>query len=496
MEKLHGEIKNDFLDLLPEIVFEINRELEIVYLNSSCANVLGKEKKHILNKKINVDNYFSQTEVEKILDSIEKNFSGIKTSGNHYKIIDNNNIERIFSIHNNHIKKNGEIIALRCIAIDITEKEKLNKQVISQKEHYEHIFYKTPIAYQSLDENGNFLNVNPTWEKITGYNKSEIIGKNFKTILINDFAQKSEKAFKIFQEKGEINNIHVRLVRKDKKIIDVSYNGKIEKLSNGSFKTHCVFNDITSQKKAEQKLIDSEIKLRELNATKDKFFSIIAHDLKNPFNDIIGFTQLLALNINKYDNNKIEKFADIIHQSSKLAYSLLENLLDWSRTQTGTLQFRPEKLLLNHIINENIELLTSTAKNKGIKIYSELDSDIYVLADKNMLKTIIRNLISNAIKYTNIGGFINIKNYIDKKFVEVSITDNGIGISSDNINKLFRIDEGFSTTGTENEKGTGLGLILCKEFVERNGGKIWVKSEEEKGSTFTFTLPLPEPEYI
>lgn len=496
MKNLLNETKTDFLDLFPEIIFEIDRELKITYLNSSCARALGEEKQALINKKINLENFFDKKEAAKITNSLKKNFAGIQTSGNHYRLIDRNNQEKIYSIHNHHIVKDGEVIALRCIAVDITEKEKRNKKIITQEEHYRHIFYNSPIAYQSLDEKGNFLDVNPTWEKTTNYKKSEIIGKNFKTILTDEFAHKFEKAFKIFKEKGEINNIQFNILTKDQRIIYISYNGKIEKLPNGSFRTHCVFNDITLQKKAEQTLIDSEIKLRELNATKDKFFSIIAHDLKNPFNDIIGFTQLLALNINKYDKNKIEKFADIIHQSSKLAYNLLENLLDWSRAQTGTLKYQPETILLNRIINENIDLLGSMAKNKGIKIFSEIESNIFVIADKNMVHTIVRNLLSNAIKYTNIGGHINITNYSNKKYSEISIVDNGIGISEVNIDKMFRIDESFSTSGTEKEKGTGLGLILCKEFVEKNGGKIWVKSEEGKGSTFTFSLPLPEPEFI
>ncbi len=209
----------------------------------------------------------------------------------------------------------------------------------------------------------------------------------------------------------------------------------------------------------------------------------------------MGFTQLLAMNIDKYDKPKIGQFANIIHHSSKLAYNLLENLLDWSRSQTGTLKFKPEKFNVNHIIEENIELLESTAHNKNIQIYSEFDTEINAFADKNMARTIIRNLISNAIKYTKQGGYININSHSNKNFCEISISDNGIGISEKNISKIFKIDESFSTTGTEREKGTGLGLILCKEFVEKNRGKLWVKSEPDKGSTFTFTLPLPEPEY-
>ena len=139
---------------------------------------------------------------------------------------------------------------------------------------------------------------------------------------------------------------------------------------------------------------------------------------------------------------------------------------------------------------------TRIKKNKNIGIYSELNKDIFVYADKNMVQTIIRNLISNAIKYTNLGGYIRIKSYCNNKTCEISISDNGIGISQNNIEKIFRIDESYSTSGTEKEKGTGLGLILCKEFVEKNKGQIWVNSKEGEGSTFSFSLPIPEPEFI
>ena len=487
----------EFSDLLPEIVFEVDKTLRIKYLNDACAEVLGKPKNELLNTRMPIEGFFSPSDLDKIKHSIRENFSGHLVSGNHYTIADHKGNERIFSVHNNHIKKDGEVIALRCIAIDITSKEKNHKEVSSQAEHYHHIFMNSPIAYQALDKDGNFLDVNPMWEKTTGYSRNEIIGKNFKTIVADADLEKQQKNFQQFKKTGEINDVQLNIKTKRNRTIIVNYNGKIERNKNGDFiKTHCVFSDITLQKKAEQTLIDSEIKLRDLNATKDKFFSIIAHDLKNPFNDIMGFTQLLSLNMHKYDKFKIEKFIEIIHHSSKLAYNLLENLLDWSRSQTGTLEFRPEKFILNEIIDENIELLLSTAQNKNISIYSEVAPHIFVYADKNMVRTIIRNLISNAIKYTRLDGFIRITNYYDKNSCEISVVDNGIGIPPKNIDKIFRIDESFSTSGTENEKGTGLGLILCKEFVEKNGGKIWVESSENEGSTFSFTLPVPEPDFI
>ncbi len=228
--------------------------------------------------------------------------------------------------------------------------------------------------------------------------------------------------------------------------------------------------------------------LKELNATKDKFFSIIAHDLKNPFNTLMGFAELLSTNINSYGKNKIEDFINIILQTSRNTYLLLENLLEWARSQTGGLEITPARIDISDLIDENIDLVCNNASGKKLKIINNVSKDARVYADPNMVHTIIRNLLSNAIKYTNPGGKIEISSKIQNSYLEITVSDSGIGIKPENLNKLFRIDENFSTKGTADETGTGLGLILCKEFVEKNEGEIWVKSIYGQGSDFTIKL--------
>ncbi|MBT3208168.1 MAG: tetratricopeptide repeat-containing sensor histidine kinase [Bacteroidetes bacterium] len=230
------------------------------------------------------------------------------------------------------------------------------------------------------------------------------------------------------------------------------------------------------------------LKYIELNATKDKFFSIIAHDLKSPFNSIIGFSELLATEIDQYDMDELKRMATFIHQSSRETYNLLSNLLEWSRTQTDNIAYRPKNFEINKILEDVLLLLSQNATEKEINIISKIYKPISVFADKNMIETVLRNLLSNAIKFTNIKGQIEIQIYEMNDFVEVQITDNGIGIKASNIDRLFRIDESFSTRGTKKEEGTGLGLIICKEFIEKNEGKIWVKSVEGEGSTFYFMI--------
>ena len=251
----------------------------------------------------------------------------------------------------------------------------------------------------------------------------------------------------------------------------------------------CTFINITDRKKAEQSLRESEMQLRELNATKDKFFSIIAHDLKSPFNAIVGFSELMVEQIREKDYDGLEEYAGYIHTSSLRAMSLLSNLLEWSRTQIGRMNYNPEPIELQAIITEVIELLTDPAKQKDIAISSSIPDNLIVFADKTMISTVLRNLVSNAIKFTNSGGQVNISALQVDDELLVSISDNGVGIKKEAIPNLFMIAESKSTSGTNKETGTGLGLILCKEFVVKHGGRIWTESEEGVGSTFKFTLP-------
>ena len=248
--------------------------------------------------------------------------------------------------------------------------------------------------------------------------------------------------------------------------------------------------DITEQKTAELKLKENEEKLKVANATKDKFFSIIAHDLRSPLNNILGFSELLIERIQTTDIEEAKKFATIINTSTKNNLHLLDNLLTWGKTQMERVEFKPENLKLIPIVEKVFSVVSSTASLKNIKLISSVSDDIVVNADQNMLRTILRNLIQNAIKFTNSGGNIDISAVSQQDHFEISVTDNGVGISDENKEKLFGADVNFTMRGTKNEGGSGLGLILCKEFVEKHGGKIWVESELGKGSVFKFTLPL------
>jgi len=235
-------------------------------------------------------------------------------------------------------------------------------------------------------------------------------------------------------------------------------------------------------------LAEKNKNLETLNATKDKFFSIVAHDLKNPFTSILGFSEILVARYDKYDEEKRIHLIKIINQSAEIVFKLLENLLEWSRSQTGSLKFQPEEVNIAELVNYNASLLKNLLDEKNLKLNVSVGKDQKVYADKNMLNTVIRNLLTNAVKFTE-NGIISFKSVEYDGEIKIEIHDTGLGMDKDKLLNLFKIGGSKSSEGTRGETGTGLGLILCKEFVEKNGGTIGVESEPGKGSCFYFTVP-------
>jgi signal transduction histidine kinase len=230
--------------------------------------------------------------------------------------------------------------------------------------------------------------------------------------------------------------------------------------------------------------------LQQLNSTKDKFFSIIAHDLRSPFQSLMGISDMLLEELTENNNEEQRFYVKTIHDSSHQLYSLVENLLSWSRTQRDKMTFEPVEINISDVIENILILLKPNFTQKNISLEKQLIPEIKVYADRNMIELVIRNLITNALKFTPENGRIRIS--ITKKYqdIEIEINDNGIGISQEDQARLFRIDTNFSTKGTMGEGGTGLGLIICKEFVEKNNGRLWVISNPGEGSSFFFTIPV------
>jgi PAS domain S-box-containing protein len=246
--------------------------------------------------------------------------------------------------------------------------------------------------------------------------------------------------------------------------------------------------DITENRKASQELKSKNRDLEKLNSEKDKLFSIIAHDLRSPFQGLLGLSQTLATH--DMPASEIKEYSTMLHGSAVNLYSLLENLLEWAQFQKGSISYSPKSLSLYSLFSINIDSINQRALQKGINIFNEIPADLEVYADEKMINSVLRNILSNAVKFTGKGGTVTGKaRMIDRGMIEILITDTGIGIP-DSINaKLFNLGERMGRPGTDNEPSTGLGLVLCKEFVEKHGGKIWVLSQENIGTTFYITLP-------
>ena len=254
--------------------------------------------------------------------------------------------------------------------------------------------------------------------------------------------------------------------------------------------------DITERKKMEAELKEKMIEMDMLNRNKDKLFSIIGHDLRAPFNGIIGFSDLLSDAIHREEYEHIGEYTKHINESSLSAMSLLDNLLEWARSQTNEIVFKPECIEIGALIDEVIELLNNYALRKSITIDKKIPYNIKLSADKDMILSVLRNLITNAIKFTNNGGKIVVSAEHKQNELIVIVSDNGVGISKNVIDTVFSIEKNQSTKGTNNEGGTGLGLMICKDFVEKHGGKIWVCSEPDQGSHFYFSIPNAKKEDI
>ncbi len=276
-------------------------------------------------------------------------------------------------------------------------------------------------------------------------------------------------------------------------LIDITEQDRFEENLNSYIEELTINKDLLEEKAHElveitTQLELSEEKLKNAVAEKDKFFSIIAHDLKSPFTALLGFSEILVEEADELSKEEVKEFSTHLRNAIVGLYKLLENLLTWSRLQRGKISKELADLDLKDLINEIFSVFQENARQKKIELETNLESPLIIQADKMMIETIIRNLVANALKFTPEGGKISVIVEEDADFVKISVKDTGVGMPESIKNKLFKIDEHVTTRGTNDEKGTGLGLILSKEFVEKHGGKIWVESEEGKGSTFIFTI--------
>lgn len=342
-----------------------------------------------------------------------------------------------------------------------------------------------------LDAEGNQHFVSESCEKILGYKPEELTHiPVIETMLHPEDQDKARKGLMDIVKYSKYGGTQYRHRHKNGGWVYLEAFGT-NQLDNPAIES-VVLNvrDITERKKVEEALKESEARLSKLLAGKDRFFSIIGHDLKNPFSSILGFSELLIDQLQKKEYEEAEEYARIIQHSSKQTLDLLSNLLVWAQSQTDTTEYHPEPFELKSVIDELIDLLGDSLHYKSISILNNVSSNISLVADKAMITLVLRNLLSNGIKFTHSGGEIQIQAEKNLKQVTVSIADNGVGIPIERLYRLFNTETTYSTKGTNNESGTGLGLLLCKDFIEMHGGRIWAESTINRGSTFRFTIPI------
>ncbi len=469
----------------PNIMF-IQKDGKILFANSMFIKMSGYSMQELMDKSI--FDLVSKRDKATIKERSELRLEG-KDVPVSYEIETKNKsgIIRYFNINMSKTIYNGEE-ALLGIGTDITSQKKYLETINTLSAAIE----QSNAAVVIFDINGTIVYNNQAFCELSGYKASEANGMNIRRLNPGNIRISESEEFWKHIMSGEKWYGEFQSLKKNGELYWES--AQVAPIFNSDGKiTHfsSITRDITKEKTIFNQLEKSEAELKEANATKDRFFSIIAHDLKNPFNAIMGYTELLISQFDKLDKEDALDYIENINLATNSTYNLLENILEWSRSQMGKIEYLPHEFDLSKVINEVVLLSRPQAVSKNIRLISKVKHKTYVYADDYMVKTVVRNLVSNAIKFTNKGEVI-IETELSESKVMVSVIDTGVGIKDEIIDKLFKIDSNIKTTGTNNEKGTGLGLILAKEFVNKNGGEIWVNRMKGQGTIFNFTLPTKE----
>lgn len=475
---------NQLVNQLTDVIWKMDFKDKIIYdLNNSFERIYGyPNSEFIKNNNLWLelvhpdDQHIAKKSNQELLETGNSNaeYRIIKPDGTIIWLLDRKSI--VFD-------HNGTPLQMGGIASDITSRKVLEEQLLIK----DYALDSSPVAIGLADLKGIIFYANEAYAKLWGYqSKYEILNKH-----ISEFAStktQPEEVIKTISE-GKIYYGEGEVIRKDGSKFNCIISASLV-LSEG--KPVCfmaVFVDITERKQNEIKINELSQKLKDINATKDKFFSIIAHDLKAPFNSLLGFSDLLVNDYNELSDSTRLKYIKLVNDSLVSEMKLLENLLEWARIQQGRIEINKQKLKLKTLITESIEPYLPNVINKGINVEIEVNDEIEFYADLNSIKTVVRNLFNNAYKFTKEGGEIVFSVSQNNDNIDIYIKDNGIGMSKEKLEKLFSIADNQSTPGTKGEKGTGLGLILSMEFINRNNGQLFVESEVGKGTIFKITLP-------
>ncbi|MGE5351823.1 MAG: PAS domain S-box protein [Acidobacteriota bacterium] len=445
------------------------------YVNEAACRYSKSSRLELINKRLFV-NY-----PNKITSDLFIQYRSVAETGNPF-------MGDSFPIENLHDGKNTRYFDIRIVKLgsgiavtwrDVTEKMRAEDSLRQSESRYRTLASNFPNGAVILfDHDFRYLLVEGKEIENAGFSRDKLLGKTMSEtfrprvcqILTPHYSAALRGETSMFELDGIVGDCYL--------VYTVPIKDDLGDVVAGM----AMFQNITHMKNIEKEL-------KELNASKDKFFSIIAHDLKSPFSSLLGFSEFLATDFEQLSPDEVKTFAQNIYKSAKSVFDLLENLLQWSRLQTGGMEYSPVKFNIEDLIDDIYNIYEISAVRKKIRLNIITSGPVEVYADKNMIETVLRNLVSNAIKFTQPGGEVEIKVAKSDSKALVTIKDTGLGISPENLKKLFEIGEKLSTPGTDRERGTGLGLIISKDFIDKNHGTLEVISEPGKGSLFSFSLP-------
>ncbi len=490
-EQLITEQERKYRNLLEstrDSIFVVNKKMEVEYINRQFEKTRGISREDILGKHQNILFPVDSPEYKNFIKEIEEIFEqgSEKNFLSKSFLADNEEWKdtKIFPVVNDE----GLVESVMGIARNISNLINDEKLLRDRKNKFRDMVEKNNGIIYCLNEFGIFDYVSPSTVNLLGYSYTEVTGIPINDLTHPDDLKKLETVLSNIRS-GEEMVFNGRFLNKSKEYVDIELSGKSSNNGNGVV-IYGIISNVSAQKEYADLMRDYCSELEEINRNKDKFFSILAHDLKNPFNSILGFSEYLAKNCDDLDSKQIREYSLNMNHASKKVYQLIENLLSWSRLQLGKVEFNKIKINLKNLIDQVVHLFLVLADSKEIALINNIKTDIYCEVDENMISAVIRNLISNALKFTGHNGKIIISSEIKNKNILISVEDSGVGINSEKIKDLFNHNLHITSDGTNQEKGTGLGLLICKEFIERNGGDIWVVSKEGEGSKFTFSLPV------
>jgi len=482
------ESYKELFNSISDSIYILNRDGYIIEINRGTLLMYGYSREELIGKTLS---YLSPKKANDLIivnNLLRETFTTGKTNQFDFYGLRKNNEIFPKNIIFNRGKYNGKEVVF-AIGRDISDRKKAEEKLRESEERFRRIYEDAPIGIFRTTPDGKILITNPALIKMLGYDSFEEL-KSLdieKQIYTHNFSRKD--FIKELEKKGSLAGSEFSMKRKDGSFIYVRENARVVRdSSNKILYYEGTIEDVSERKSAEEKLIASEKQLRETNMMKDKFFSIIAHDLRSPFQGLLGISSILS----EEEDLTLEErvlYAKKLNEGLKTQYTLLDDLLAWSRLQRGVMEYKPEVSLPREDIEEVLNPFNTTIEKKKIVLTFVCEETLSAKYDKNMFGALIRNLISNAIKFTQDNGSIFLKAKQTDKDLIISVTDSGIGISKEDLSKLFRIDSHFVRRGTHDEGGSGLGLVLCKEFIEKHGGKMWVESEVNVGSTFSFSIP-------